>query len=56
MSDDDFFGNILNLYGFGKNFSFGRLREPVVRNDWIYYGHTANVNAYYNRIENSMRK
>ncbi|KAF5303211.1 hypothetical protein FQA39_LY10124 [Lamprigera yunnana] len=31
-----------------------RLREPVNKSDWIEHGHVAQVNAFYNPVENSI--
>lgn len=56
LSSADYLGSILNLTIFGTNFSFGRLRKPVNKTEWITHGRPAVVNAFYSSIENSIRK
>lgn len=56
LSANDYLGNIFNLSMFGTNFSFGRLRKPVNKTEWISHGRPAVVNAFYSSIENSIRK
>lgn len=56
LSADDYIGSIFNLSMFGTNFSFGRLRQPVNKTEWISHGRPAVVNAFYSSIENSIRK
>lgn len=56
LSSADYLGSILNLTTFGTNFSFGRLRKPVNKTEWITHGRPAIVNAFYSSIENSIRK
>jgi len=43
----------LNVAQFNKN--QGRLREPVDRNDWTLFPPPTDVNAYYQRVENSIK-
>jgi len=56
LNPGDYLGNILNLTIFGMNFTFGRLRKPVNKAEWISHGRPAIVNAFYSSIENSIRK
>lgn len=56
LNSSDYLGSILNLTIFGTNFSFGRLRKPVNKTEWITHGRPAVVNAFYSSIENSIRK
>ncbi|XP_018313637.1 LOW QUALITY PROTEIN: membrane metallo-endopeptidase-like 1 [Mycetomoellerius zeteki] len=55
LSADDYMGSIFNLSIFGTNFSFGRLRQPVNKTEWISHGRPAVVNAFYSSIENSIQ-
>ncbi|XP_014481617.1 PREDICTED: neprilysin-11 isoform X1 [Dinoponera quadriceps] len=55
LNSDDYLGSILNLTIFGTDFSFGRLRQPVNKTEWISHGRPAVVNAYYSSIENSIQ-
>lgn len=48
--------SVLNLSTFGTEYSFGKLRQPVNKTEWISHGRPAVVNAYYSGIENSIRK
>lgn len=56
LSANDYIGSIFNLSLFGTNYSFGRLRQPVNKTEWISHGRPAIVNAFYSAIENSIRK
>lgn len=56
LSFGDYLGSILNLTIFGTNFSFGRLRKPVNKTEWITHARPAIVNAFYSSIENSIRE
>lgn len=56
LDPDNYLGSILNLTIFGTDFSFGRLRQPVNKTEWITHGRPAVVNAFYSSIENSIRK
>lgn len=56
LNSDDYMASILNLTIFGTDFSFGRLRQPVNKTEWITHARPAIVNAYYSSIENSIRK
>ncbi|XP_011257048.1 neprilysin-2 isoform X1 [Camponotus floridanus] len=55
LNSADYLGSILNLTIFGTNFSFGRLRKPVNKTEWITHGRPAIVNAFYSSIENSIQ-
>ncbi|CAL1682614.1 unnamed protein product [Lasius platythorax] len=55
LNSSDYLGSILNLTIFGTNFSFGRLRKPVNKTEWITHGRPAIVNAFYSSIENSIQ-
>lgn len=56
FKDTEYFGNIRNLLMGAMITTFGKLREPVRRNDWLAHGHNAVVNAFYLPQENSIRK
>ena len=47
--------SVLNLTKFGTDYSFGRLRQPVNKTEWISHGRPAVVNAFYSGVENSIR-
>ncbi|KAK6639892.1 hypothetical protein RUM43_008167 [Polyplax serrata] len=47
--------SVLNLSTFGTEYSFGKLRQPVNKTEWISHGRPAVVNAYYSGIENSIQ-
>ncbi|XP_015511770.2 neprilysin-2 isoform X1 [Neodiprion lecontei] len=55
LNPDDYIGSILNLTLFGTEYSFGRLRKPVNKSDWVSHGRPAIVNAFYSSIENSIQ-
>lgn len=55
ISSDMYLENILNVTKFGTEFSFGRLRQPVNKTDWVTHGRPAIVNAFYSSIENSIQ-
>lgn len=55
ISSDKYLENILNVTKFGTEFSFGRLRQPVNKTDWVTHGRPAIVNAFYSSIENSIQ-
>lgn len=48
--------SVLNLTTFGTEYSFGKLRQPVNKTEWISHGRPAVVNAFYSGIENSIRE
>lgn len=56
ISSQLYLETILNLTKFGADYSFGRLRLPVNKTEWITHGRPAVVNAYYSSIENSIRE
>ena len=56
ISKDDYFQSSLNLTLFDTNRAFSNLRKPVNKSAWIAHGNAAVVNAFYNRVENSIRK
>lgn len=56
FKEDDYFGNILNLITGSFKIQFGKLRDPIRRNDWLAHGQNAIVNAFYQPQENSIRK
>ncbi|EEB19488.1 endothelin-converting enzyme, putative [Pediculus humanus corporis] len=47
--------SVLNLTKFGTDYSFGRLRQPVNKTEWISHGRPAVVNAFYSGVENSIQ-
>ncbi|XP_033323591.2 M13 family metallopeptidase neprilysin 2 isoform X2 [Megalopta genalis] len=55
LTTDNYLEGILNLTLFGLEYSFGKLRKPVNKTDWITHGRPAVVNAYYSSIENSIQ-
>ncbi|XP_066597327.1 neprilysin-2 isoform X2 [Prorops nasuta] len=55
LTDDNFLESILNLTLFATEYSFGKLRKPVNKSDWISHGRPAIVNAFYSSIENSIQ-
>jgi len=55
LSPGDFFGNLLNLTKGATNFGMKKLKQPVVKNDWIQFGKPAMVNAFYQPITNSIQ-
>ncbi|XP_043263785.1 neprilysin-2 isoform X2 [Colletes gigas] len=55
LTTDNYLEGILNLTLFGLEYSFGRLRKPVNKSDWITHGRPAIVNAFYSSIENSIQ-
>lgn len=56
ITPGNYLKSILNLTLFGTEYSFGKLRKPVNKTDWISHGKPAVVNAYYSSVENSIRK
>ena len=56
ISKDDYFHSSLNLTLYDTNLSFSNLKKPVKKSTWIAYGDVAVTNAFYNRVENSIRK
>lgn len=56
LTTDNYLKGILNLTLFGVEYSFGKLRKPVNKSDWITHGRPAIVNAFYSSIENSIRE
>lgn len=46
---------IMNITKFATDYSFGRLRDPVNKTEWISHGRPAVVNAFYSSIENSIQ-
>ncbi|XP_031827062.2 M13 family metallopeptidase neprilysin 2 isoform X1 [Nomia melanderi] len=55
LTTDNYLEGILNLTLFGVEYSFGKLRKPVNKSDWITHGRPAIVNAFYSSIENSIQ-
>ncbi|XP_054271423.1 neprilysin-2 isoform X2 [Macrosteles quadrilineatus] len=55
ITQGNYLESVLNLTKFGLDFSFGRLRKPVNKTDWISHGRPAIVNAFYSSIENSIQ-
>ncbi|CAL1279878.1 unnamed protein product [Larinioides sclopetarius] len=54
ISSDSYFDNAINLWKRSIDKSFSRLRKPNIKRDWKKHGLAANVNAYYNMLENSI--
>lgn len=55
LTTENYLEGILNLTLFGVEYSFGKLRKPVNKTDWITHGRPAIVNAFYSSIENSIQ-
>jgi len=55
ITQGNYLESVLNMTKFGLDFSFGRLRKPVNKTDWITHGRPAIVNAFYSSIENSIQ-
>ncbi|XP_076238812.1 M13 family metallopeptidase neprilysin 2 isoform X2 [Calliopsis andreniformis] len=55
LSGDNYMKSILNLTLFGIDYTFGKLRKPVNKTDWLAHGRPAIVNAFYSSIENSIQ-
>lgn len=53
---DSYLEAILSLRLFATEHSLEQLRLPVNKSDWVTYGDSAMVNAYYSPNDNSMRK
>lgn len=53
---DNLLLDTLRLNVFRTNYAFGKLREPVNKTDWITHSKPAQVNAFYNALENSIRE
>lgn len=56
IDENNYLLSMLNMRVFGSNYTFSKLREPYNKTDWINHATTAMVNAFYNPIENSIRK
>ena len=56
ITEGDYFQSVVNMTLFGMDYSFGRLRKPVNKTDWVSHSSPAVVNAYYSSIENSIRE
>lgn len=56
ITPGDYLQSVLNLTLFSTEYSLSQLRLPVNKSDWITYGDSAVVNAYYSPNDNSMRK
>jgi membrane metallo-endopeptidase-like protein 1 len=55
ITSGSYLESILNLTLFATEHSLSQLRLPVNKSDWITYGDSAVVNAYYSPNDNSMR-
>lgn len=56
FKEDDFFGNVQNLVVAANNLAFGKLKEPIGKNDWVIHGKNSAVNAFYLPLDNAIRK
>ena len=56
LSDWNLLENMKSLAVFGTDFSFGLLKKQVDKGHWRNYGAVATVNAFYSKVENSIRK
>lgn len=56
ISSGNYLESVLNLTLFATEYSLRQLRLPVNKSDWVTYGDSAVVNAYYSPNDNSMRK
>lgn len=56
ISPGNYLESVLNLTLFATEYSLAQLRLPVNKSDWVTYGDSAVVNAYYSPNDNSMRE
>lgn len=56
IDSEEFFNSILKFNRFATKKGMRKFREPVDKNDWKDHASVAVVNAFYNSIENSIRK
>ncbi|XP_043270899.1 neprilysin-2-like [Venturia canescens] len=54
LSGDNYFENLLNLTLFNMEIPLEKLRKPVNKTDWTDDKYSATVNAFYDRIDNSI--
>ena len=55
IAPGNYLESVLNLTLFATEYSLNQLRLPVNKSDWVTYGDSAIVNAYYSPNDNSMR-
>ncbi|KAJ8668518.1 hypothetical protein QAD02_010181 [Eretmocerus hayati] len=55
LSEGNYLESVLNVTLFATEYSISQLRLPVNKSDWITYGDSAVVNAYYSPNDNSMQ-
>lgn len=56
IDEEEFFEAILKFNKFGTKKAMRKFRTPVDKDDWKDHASVAIVNAFYNRIENSIRE
>ena len=54
IKEDDYFGNVIRLEQWNRNFKYGRLYEKIDKKSWIDNSLVALVNAFYNPTINAM--
>lgn len=53
--ENEYLQSSLKLTTFLTDMTYGKLRKPVIKNDWKTWGKAAQVNAFYNRAHNNIR-
>lgn len=56
IAPDNLLLNTLRLSVFDDDYTFGQLRKPVNKTDWVTHSKPALVNALYSSLENSIRE
>ena len=55
VSNDTFYQNSINMGLWSVKNSWSKLRKPIDKTDWKRHSNPADVEAYYNLIENSIQ-
>lgn len=56
INDQEFFETMLNVSKFDIDYKFKNFRKPVNKTEWRTHANAAVINAFYNPLENSIRK
>lgn len=56
INEKNFFGSVLNISRFDFKKIVKSFRKPVNKTSWEDHAHVAVINAFYNPVENSIRK
>ena len=56
IDENKYLESILKINIFTTNRIFKKLHEPVNKTDWTMHANSAEINAFYSSIENSIRK